>query len=476
MQKEELPQEELKKIFYSENVRRSQGGKKWVKWKPPKWATEYDTFSFDLKENLVTNKSKLSKRKCFRDMCSQKVKQNINFRACNILQTYVDTVFNDKPSTDKAYENFSESKREGIVNDDAIHVPFFIKPNDDLLRASYKIMESFLPKGDCEDFDVMKIAESYYSHWRPKQVKVILLAESHVFTERQRALEGPGLDPLLMKQIRYNGPTKHISLIYSLTYGENDAFDTKRSMDEYEKKRNMGTPHFWSILAACSRGTNKTFEFVSKNCSKKLKTKFSADLMKQGGLSCEERLTAKLKILNDLKTRGIWLIDTSLLGWYIPQPQMYKRSTVTNDVHKVSKVRPPKKFKAPALKLSWESYTKHVVREVVNEGYLKLIVPIGMEVGKTIGKTRFMDAVESKHDSDTKITLAPPFPAPNAFIPGKPENKEENNNIDHLISFRVLSTVKNYEIFPMNNVLTGGYGQFYDRIADMVHKAAPPVT
>ncbi len=418
MKEEELPQEKLKHIFYTENVRRSQGEKKWVKWKPPKWVTEYDTFSYS-KEDLVPNKSKLSKNKCFQDRCAQKVTKNLNFRASNILQNYVGTLFNCKSPTDKVYENFSESKKEEIVNDDAIHVPFFIKPNDNLLRASHKIMESFLPKGDCEDFDVMKVAESYYTYWRPEQVKVILLAESHVFTERQRVLEGPGLDPLLMKQIGYNGPTKHLSLIYSLTYGENDAFDIRQSMEEYDKKRNMGTPQFWSILAACSRGTNKTFEFVSKKCSRNIKTKFSADLMKQGGLSCEERLTAKLKILNDLKGRGIWLIDTSLLGWYIPQPQMYKRSSITNDVHKVSKDRPPKKFKAPALKLSWESYTKHVVREAANEGYLKLVVPIGMEVGKTIGKTRFMDAIEMKDDDDVKITLAPPFPAPNAFIPGE---------------------------------------------------------
>ena len=56
--------------------------------------------------------------------------------------------------------------------------------------------------------------------------------------------------------------------------------------------------------------------------SKQTASKFAGDLLKGGGLSVEDRLKAKLEVLEDLRERGIWLIDTSIFGWYISQPQV----------------------------------------------------------------------------------------------------------------------------------------------------------
>lgn len=162
---------------------------------------------------------------------------------------------------------------------------------------------------------------------------------------------------------------------------------------------------------------------------------FAADLLKIGRLSVEERLKAKLSVLQDLQRRGIWLLDASIFGWYISQPQTYSRSSITNEVHRRAKERPPKHLKTPSLVLSWELFTKHLIRDVAKEGSLKALVPIGMEVEAALTRERMEDAISSK---DSKARVVETFPAPNAWIPG-------------------------------------GYGPFHAKLAAIVDDAAPKV-
>lgn len=129
----------------------------------------------------------------------------------------------------------------------------------------------------------------------------------------------------------------------------------------------------------------------------------------------EERLHAKLEVLEQLKARGIWLLDASIFGWYISQPQKYSRSSVSNEVHRIPKSRPPLKLKTPSLVLSWELFTKHLIRDVADEGNLKLLIPVGMEVEAALTRERMEDAIKGKY-SEARVTEA--FPAPNAWIPG----------------------------------------------------------
>lgn len=59
-------------------------------------------------------------------------------------------------------------------------------------------------------------------------------------------------------------------------------------------------------------------------------------------------------------------------------------------------------------------FTKHVIREVANEGSLKWLIPIGMEVEASLTRKRLQDAISSDPDA----SVAETFPAPNAWIPG----------------------------------------------------------
>lgn len=256
---------------------------------------------------------------------------------------------------------------------------------------------------------------------------MIVLAESHAFTERNRALKGPGLESSLLRDT-YFGPREFISLVYCLAYGENEALSRECN------DPNKGTPQFWALLAACSRGVDFVPDMAINAKTKNVRAQFAADVLKGGGLPVEDRLEAKVKILQDLQTRGIWLLDASLFGWYISQPQEFKRSIKTNEIHRKAKARPPKDLKAPSLVLSWELFTKHVIRDIANEGGLKLLIPIGMEVEASLTRGRLEDAISTAPEA----YVAETFPAPNAWIPG-------------------------------------GYGPFHAKLAALIHEVAPRV-
>ena len=350
----------------------------------------------------------------------------------------------------KASESMSPSSgsacaKPKISNLADVRYPQFVTPSDELLIRAHTAMHALLPEGDCENLDVVRLAVSYYDYWRPKrgETRVILLAESHAFTEKDRALHGPGLDPRFLAH-SYSGPRDFVSLVYCLAYGEEQSlmdFDlpapispdatvsdsngsvtnagsvaSDQSLDHAalpitpKKKQSTvrqaiklaggGTSQFWSLFAACSRGTSKPAAVNPSKDVSEMKFAFAADVLKKGGLSVDQRLEAKHEVLCDLQKRGIWLMDASVFGWYISQPQRYSRSKATNEVHRLAKERPPKVLKTPALVLAWEMYTKHVIRQVAEEGSLQIVVPIGMEVEKSLTRHRLEEAVRVNHGSE----------------------------------------------------------------------------
>ena len=207
-----------------------------------------------------------------------------------------------------------------------------------------------------------------------------------------------------------------MSLVYCLAYGENESL---HSGNDVIDKTNKGTPQFWTLLAACARGVDYVAKTAATTSTKTkvFSSPFASDLLKGGGLPVKERLQAKLKVLEDLRSRGIWLLDASIFGWYISQPQEYSRSSVTGEVHRKQKNRPPKELKIPSLVLSWELFTKHIIKEVADEGHLKLLIPIGMEVESALTRKRMEDVVVGGTRSTTAV-VSDTFPAPNAWIPG----------------------------------------------------------
>jgi len=75
---------------------------------------------------------------------------------------------------------------------------------------------------EIEPIEVMRRAEEHRFYWRPKNVRVILLAESHVYTttaelDRHLKISDEGFAII---------PQGFVRLVYCLGYGENETLDT----------------------------------------------------------------------------------------------------------------------------------------------------------------------------------------------------------------------------------------------------------
>ena len=89
-----------------------------------------------------------------------------------------------------------------------------------ILREGHTRLAGILGEG-IEPVEVFARAEEHRSYWRPEESRVVLLAESHVFTDsaelRRMLLPFPGLPA--------DAPRGFVRLVYSLGYGENDQLD-----------------------------------------------------------------------------------------------------------------------------------------------------------------------------------------------------------------------------------------------------------
>ena len=165
-----------------------------------------------------------------------------------------------------------------------------------------------------EPFESIDLVEKYRQYFKPVRVKVLLLAESHVFTSDEdikiRIHKISGLKDY---------PTKYAKFVYCLAYGERSL-----TKDINHPKRD-GTPQFWKILYSCNTTINTKDDFLPV----------------LGRTPTQERIKNKVNTLLSLKEKGVWLVDTSIAA-------LYKNGNKLRDMQK-------------AISVSWQSYTKQVV-------------------------------------------------------------------------------------------------------------------
>jgi len=167
---------------------------------------------------------------------------------------------------------------------------------------------------DAEALESVQLVEAYRRFLRPEKVKIVLLAESHVFTSDQdREITIPRIPELP------GYPTQYARFVYCLGCGERDltghALHPKRD----------GTPQFWKVLLSCRDSVKSPADFAPVLAH----TPFP------------QRLQNKIALLTDLRDRGICLVDASIVA-------LYKNG---RKVHHMFQ----------ALQESWRSYTRDVV-------------------------------------------------------------------------------------------------------------------
>ena len=205
------------------------------------------------------------------------------------------------------------------------------------LEQAYTSITSYIPKNSVESLQVLKQIQEYWTFWKPTTTNVLLLAESHVYTSDYDF--EVNCSKIKLEEFIKNYPLKFARLVYCLGYGEPSLLNQKLS-------DNSGTPQFWKIFCSCIAKDENDLGF-----SRILK----------GTTSYFGRIRNKINILQELKRRGIWLIDASIVGIYrgvIDDPEI--KSRVFHD--------------------SWDYYLKDLVTEI----HPKHITVIGKAVASAL--------------------------------------------------------------------------------------------
>jgi len=168
---------------------------------------------------------------------------------------------------------------------------------ENTIEKTYELIQQLdLPSdAQIDSIEVVKQVKEYRNFWKPNRTKVILLAESHVFTNEKdfkAECRSSVLDKILLPE-NPSYPVKFVRFVYCLGYGENDLLtsDVENNV--------MGTWQYWRLFSS-SVAENKDdlgFERVIKR-----KTSFM------------QRLHNKIDILRTMKRKGVWLLDASIIG------------------------------------------------------------------------------------------------------------------------------------------------------------------
>ena len=237
------------------------------------------------------------------------------------------------------------------------------------LNAAYAEIADIL--GDrIEPLESIQLVEAYRRYWRPEKVRVVLLAESHVFTtDSDRLISIPAIEELP------GYPKQYAKFVYCLGYGERDL--TKSQLHP----RRDGTPQFWKIFYSCNNRVSTLQDFVPI----------------LGKTPHPLRVKNKINLLQDLKAKGVWLVDTSIAALY-------------RDGKKL-----PRMFET--LEKSWGTYTRDVVRSA-NPDH---VICIGKGVATVVEK-------DLKKYFPNRYTV---ISQPNAFLPSE----------EHMANYRRYSEI-----------------------------------
>ncbi len=130
--------------------------------------------------------------------------------------------------------------------------------SEERLRVAYERIAERLTGWNAvvEPFESVATVYRHRAYWKPAQVKVVLLAESHLFTPAKELANTVDLSAFGYPE----APREYARFVYCLGYGE-DGIVQGRVV------KNAGTWQFWRLFHACLNGApeGETFASVLKN-------------------------------------------------------------------------------------------------------------------------------------------------------------------------------------------------------------------
>lgn len=222
-----------------------------------------------------------------------------------------------------------------------------MSPNRELERC-YERARQHLGDG-AEPFSVVEAGEKHRQFWRPTDVRVLLLAESHVYTKADECVHMKGAARFDLEGV----PENFIRLVYCLGYGESSYVGAPIA-------GNMGTWQYWLIFSSCINSQG-TLPFKS--------------VLKRNSPNSEDRLRTKIQLLKRLKTMGVWLVDSSVLALYTPGGG-----------------KPPLRIRERILQTCWDEY----IGQVVSGANPRRIIVIGQDVARAL-ESRLIEVTNGEH-------------------------------------------------------------------------------
>jgi len=216
-----------------------------------------------------------------------------------------------------------------------------INGNEDTIERTYRLIQQNLSSDTLIDSSkAVKQVEEYRQFWKPEKTDVILLAESHVYTdEKDYAIK---MNRSILHRIVPNYPLHFVRFVYCLGYGENELLNRVRT-----DRRNVGTPQYWKIFSSCVAENENNLGF--------------RNILKTTTQSFSRRIRNKVHVLKKMKTAGIWLLDASIVGLY---------GSGTKDPDTMETI----------IELCW----RNSIADMISEANPKHVIVIGKGVGNIL--------------------------------------------------------------------------------------------
>lgn len=152
-----------------------------------------------------------------------------------------------------------------------------------------------------EPFEHIKKVEEHRWHWRPPCPRLILIAESHVYTATEALIDQDKLGDFFRPEDELP-PNEYVALVYCLGYGENQLLTKPQ---QHRESVGKVTWQFWDIFGRLTHRGKQP---------------------RVGHGTPEKRVKWKIDTLSQLKSCGVWLLDASVHAIYLGE-----RKTSSNE-------------------------------------------------------------------------------------------------------------------------------------------------